>query len=77
MIKHCMVLLYIDNVYNIPDVRLCTNEVEEHIYKNKDLVATPLNKLPELARRFVRDAYLCIYADPQRSMFEDDDDGFI
>ena len=68
-----MMFLILDDLYNIPEVRLCTNELEKEVYKNQQLIETPLNKLSELARRFVRDAYLCIYADPQQIMYDEDD----
>ena len=68
-------ILYIllDDMYNIPEVRECTRELRRDVYDNMELATTPMNKLDELARRFVRDAYLCIYADPQEIMYADDD----
>ena len=63
----------LDDLYNIPEVRLCTTELEKEVYQNKQLTETPLNKMSELACRFVRDAYLCIYADSQQIMYDEDD----
>ena len=60
-------------MYNIPEVRECTDHLRRDVYGNRDLANTPMNKLDELARRFVRDAYLCIYADPQEVMYDEDD----
>ena len=57
-----LLCLFIDNGYNLPKVVHCTDQLQKFVYSKKDISKIPLSKnLPELVRRFVEDAYLCIY----------------
>ena len=62
----------IDNGYNIPKVTHCTDILEEYVYgENKQDISQILSKeLPELVRRYVEDAYLCIYVDHDGVMYQ-------
>ena len=59
----------IDNGYNLPKVTHCTNELQEYVYGRMDIGQFPSKELPELVRRFVEDAYLCIYIDRDGVMY--------
>ena len=59
-----------DNGYNLPKVTHCTNELQKFVYGMKDIGNIPSKDLPELVRRFVEDAYLCIYIDHDGVMYQ-------
>ena len=60
----------IDNGYNLPRVTHCTYYFQEFVYGKKDIGRIPSKDLPELVRRFVEDAYLCIYVDHDGVMYQ-------
>ena len=62
----------IDNGYNIPKVTRCTEILEQYVYgENRRDISRILSKeLPELVRRYVKDAYLCIYVDHDGVMYQ-------
>ena len=41
----------------------CTELLKKFVYGKKDIGKVPSKQLPDLARRFVQDAYLCIYVE--------------
>ena len=59
-----------DNGYNLPKVTHCTDQLQEYVYCKKDISKIPSKNLPELVRRFVEDAYLCIYIDYDGVMYQ-------
>ena len=61
-------ILISDNGYNLPKVTRCTDQLKTFVYDKKDTDKVSSKQLPELARRFVEDAYLCIYIDPSGIM---------
>ena len=63
MIVYIVIVFYslIDSGYNIPKVTHCTDQMHKFVYGKKDIGKIPSKNLPELVRRFVEDAYLCIY----------------
>lgn len=65
-----MYFLYVDNGYNLPKVTHCTNQLQGYVYGKEDIGSVPSKNLPELARRFVEDAYLCIYIDHDGIMYQ-------
>ena len=48
----------------------CTKDLQEFVYGEKDIGNIPSKDLPELVRRFVGDAYLCIYIDHDGVMYQ-------
>ena len=56
-------VLLTDTGYNLPKVTLCTEPLKKFVYGKKDIGKVPSKQLPDLARRFVQDAYLCIYVE--------------
>ena len=54
--------------FNRPEVKSCTEILNEWVYGNKDIINTT-ERPPELARRFVKDVYLCIYVDKDGAMY--------
>ena len=62
----------IDNGYNIPKVTHCTGILEEYVYgeNKRDICRILSRELPELVRRYVEDAYLCIYVDHDGVMYQ-------
>ena len=46
----------------------CTDQLERFVYGKKDIGKIPSKELPDLARRFVQDAYLCIYVEHDETM---------
>ena len=63
-------LIYVDNGYNLPKVTHCTDYLQEFVYGKRDISNVPSKNLPELVRRFVQDAYLCIYIDHDGVMYQ-------
>ena len=65
-------MLLLDNGYNIPEVIHCTNLLQTYVYgeNKKDINRIVSRELPELVRRFVEDAYLCIYIDHDGVMYQ-------
>jgi len=61
--------LPLDDVNNIPEVTYCTEELATYVYGHKDISSMELKLVPEVVRRFVQDAYLCIYYDPEGIMY--------
>ena len=59
-----------DNGYNLPKVTHCTPLLQEFVYGEKDIGNISSKNLPELVRRFVEDAYLCIYIDYDGVMYQ-------
>ena len=61
------------DTYNIPKVVECTRELNEWVYpaggNRQRLLDTPQRELPEFVRRFTQDLYLCIYLQPDASMY--------
>ena len=66
---HVSLIILADNGYNIPKVTHCTDCLQEFVYGEKDIGRMPSKKLPELVRRFVEDAYLCVYIDHDGVMY--------
>ena len=56
----------------MPKVTICTDELNEWVYGDKDLTQFTSKDLPPLARRFVEDGYLCIYVDHDGIMYGDE-----
>lgn len=54
----------------MPCVKRCTNDIRMGVYNNNNAATVPLDMLPILSRRFVRDTYLCIYFDPDGIMYQ-------
>ena len=49
----------------------CTDQLQEYVYSGgKDIGNIPSKTLPEFVRRFVEDAYLCIYIDHDGVMYQ-------
>ena len=69
MYMHVSLIIPADSGYNIPKVTHCTDYLQEFVYGKKDIGRMPSKKLPELVRRFVEDAYLCIYIDHDGVMY--------
>ena len=65
----CLVQSLTDSGYNLPKVTRCTDQLKKYVYGKKNISKTSSKELPELARRFVQDAYLCIYVDHNRIMY--------
>ena len=66
-----MYMFYVtDNGYNLPRVTHCTDQLQEFVYGKNDIGRIPSKNLPELVRRFVEDAYLCIYVDHDGVMYQ-------
>lgn len=59
-----------DDERNLPQVTDCTGLLNNHVYGQKSIANTESKKLPELVRRFVEDAYLCIYIDREGTMYQ-------
>jgi len=59
-----------DSGYNLPKVTICTQLLQEYVYGEKNFSGESLKALPELARRFITDAYMCIYIDPDGVMYQ-------
>ena len=64
---------FTDDVHNLPQVTSCTTELNDWVYGTKDLARYTSKELPTLVRRFVEDAYLCIYVDHDGIMYGGDD----
>jgi len=62
-------MITIDDEYNRPKVVDCTYQLQEWVYGEKDIIRTT-EKIPDLAHRFVRDGYLCIYVDKEGTMYK-------
>ena len=62
-----------DDKYNIPRVVECTEVLNEWVYPARGnlsrLLNTPPRELPELVRRFTQDIYMCVYIQPDMSMY--------
>ena len=59
-----------DDERNLPQVIDCTELLNNHVYGQKSIANAESKKLPELVRRFVEDAYLCIYIDKEGTMYQ-------
>jgi len=53
----------VDNGYNLPKVTVCTQLLQEYVYGKKSISELSSKSLPELVRRFIEDAYMCIYVE--------------
>jgi len=67
---HRLHIVILDNGYNLPKVIDCTQLLQEHVYGEKDISGVQSRNLPELVRRFVEDASMCIYIDPDGIMYQ-------
>ena len=63
-------------MHNLPCVTSCSADLNEWVYGNKDLASYTSKELPPLVRRFVEDAYLCIYVDQDGIMYGGDESSF-
>ena len=63
-------LVFADDEYNLPKVADCTELLKNHVYGYDSIGSEESKKLPELVRRFVEDAYLCIYIDREGTMYQ-------
>jgi len=68
----CAKILFIltDSGYNLPKVTVCTHLLQEYVYGEKDITGVPSKTLPEPVRRFIEDAYMCVYIDPEGVMYQ-------
>jgi len=59
------------DMYNIPKVVECTQELQEWVYSgdHQRLLDTPPRELPEYVRRFTQDVYMCVYIQPDADMY--------
>ena len=62
--------IWTDNGYNLPKVTVCTTLLQEYVYGGKNISELQSKNPPELVRRFVEDAYMCIYIDPDGVMYQ-------
>lgn len=64
-------LLYTDDMYNIPKGVDCTQELNEWVYfgDHQRLLDTPPRELPEYVRRFTQDIYMCVYVNQDVGMY--------
>ena len=62
-------LYYVDDEFNHPEVKCCTDILNEWVYGDKDIINTT-ERIPWLAHRFVKDVYLCIYIDEEGTMYQ-------
>ena len=63
-------MIGVDDERNLPEVTDCTEPLNSHVYGHKSIVNIESKKLPDLVRRFVEDAYLCIYVDAEGTMYQ-------
>ena len=63
----------LDDKYNIPKVVECTKLLDEWVYPEDGdtsrLLNTPPRELPEYVRRLTQDIYMCVYIQPDLSMY--------
>ena len=63
----------VDDKYNIPKVDECTRDLNNWVYPPDGdisrLLNTPPRELPEYVRRFTQDIYMCVYIQPDMSMY--------
>ena len=59
-----ILLFSVDNGYNLPKVTVCTKLLQKFVYSETAISDLPSKNLPELVRRFIEDAYMCIYVEP-------------
>ena len=66
-------ILFTDDMYNIPCVTEVTQELNEWVYRgNMDrLMNTNSWEIPECVRRFTQDIYMCVYVNPNLGMYCD------
>ena len=64
------ILICADDECNLPHVTDCTELLTSHVYGHKSIANVESKKLPELVRRFIKDAYLCIYIDTEGTMYQ-------
>ncbi len=62
-----------DAGYNIPRVTDCTCELNEWVYQGdrERLFKAQSWELPELVRRFTQDVYMCVYIQPDVTLYGD------
>ena len=60
-----------DDMYNIPRVVDCTQDLKEWVYSgdHQRLLNTPPRELPEYVRRFTQDVYMCVYVNLDAGMY--------
>ena len=60
-----------DDQYNIPRGVDCTRLLNEWVYTEDQsrLLSTPPREMPEFVRRFTQDIYMCVYINPDVSMY--------
>lgn len=63
-------MICIDDEYNLPVITDCTDIINGHVYGHRSIANVESKKLPELVRRFMEDAYLCIYIDTEGTMYQ-------
>ena len=66
-----ILFICLDDMYNIPKVVECTQELQEWVYSgdHQRLLDTPPRELPEYVRRFTQDVYMCVYIQPDADMY--------
>ena len=49
---------------------MCTQLLQKYVYGERDISGDLSKSLPELVRRFIEDASMCIYIDPDGVMYQ-------